>query len=154
MKSFMAVVLTGAAMAGCQSSHYLDSRTDPFRPSYGHDVIPVTHVDIVNPEPRGADGGIVISDEAPGTWIFTAPPTVTQVEHKTNDFDRFSLFNGVPVATACALHDHHAHARWFEPAESDPDNFKVDNKRQYAMNANIAAEWTGHTKSGAGFCEL
>lgn len=153
MKSFAVVLLACAALAGCQSSHYLDSRTDPFRPSYGQNVIPV-HVDIVNPDPRGPDGGVVISDETPGTWIFTAPQTVTQVEHKTGDFDRFSLYNGVPAPTDVPFMTVTVTRDRGTLAEGDPENFKVDNKREYAMNGGIAAEWTGHTKSGAGFCEL
>ena len=157
MKTFATVILTSSLiLAGCESSSPLDSRTNPDRPDYGKEAIavPPPHVDIVNPDPRGADGGVVITDQVVGTWTFTSPPTVTRVERKTADFDRFSLYTGIPAPTDVPFLVITVSRDRASTAEADPGTYQVSGKREYVMNGNIAQEWTGLTKAGAGFCEL
>ena len=106
------------------------------------------------PMPRRPDGGVAITEQVVGTWTFTAPPTVTRVERKTADFDRFSLYTGIPAPTDVPFLVITVSRDRTSLAETDADNYKVSGKREYVMNGNIAQEWTGLTKSGAGFCEL
>jgi len=157
MNTFATLILTSSlVLAGCESQNLLDSRTIPDRPAYGKETIavPPPHVDIVNPDPRGADGGVVITDQVVGTWTFTAPPTVTQVERKTADFDRFSLYTGIPAPADTPFLVLTVTRDRASTVEADTDNYRVSGKREYVMNGNIAQEWTGLTKAGAGFCEL
>ena len=157
MKTFATVILTSSLiLTGCDSFHLLDTRTDPDRPAYGKETIavPPPHVDILNPDPRGTDGGVVITDRVVGTWTFTTPPTVTRVERKTADYDRFLLYAGIPAPNDLPFLAITVSRDRASTVEDDPDTYRVTGKREYVMNGNIAQEWTGMTKEGAGFCEL
>jgi hypothetical protein len=144
----------GLMLAGCASEPFLARQTVPERAAYGSDVILVVpHVEIKNPEPRRADGGVVVSDVVRGTWKFDCPANVTQVEHRTGNYDQFSLYLGrpmpqdVPFIVVTVSRDRKSLA---EGAEE----YKISGRREYAMNGNIAQEWTGQMSDGAGFCEL
>jgi hypothetical protein len=157
MKTFATVILTSSLiLTGCESFHLLDTRTDPDRPAYGKEAIavPPPHVDIVNADPRAPGGGVIITQQVVGTWTFTTPPTVTRVERKTAVFDRFSLYTGIPAPTDVPFLVITVSRDRTSVAETEPDNYKVTGKREYVMNGNVAQEWTGQTKNGAGFCEL
>jgi hypothetical protein len=157
MNTFATLILTSSLiLAGCESANLLDSRTTPDRPDYGKEAIdvPPPQMGVGNPGPGGADSGVVITDQVVGTWTFTSPRTVTRVENKTADFHRFSIFAGIPAPTDVPFLVITVSRDRASTAEADPDNFQVSGKREYVMNGNIAQEWTGQTKAGAGFCEL
>jgi hypothetical protein len=144
----------GLLLAACQGEAFLERQTVPERPEYGTDVIPVVpHVDIKNPDPRRADGGIVVTEEVRGTWTFNCPPNVTQIERRTGNFDQYSLYmgrpmpNDVPFVVITVGRDRKSIA---EGAEE----YQISGRREYVMNGNIAQEWTGQMSNGAGFCEL
>ncbi len=151
MKTLVMVVLACSMLAGCDNPSFLQSRTDPDRPVYGKDVI---HVEIVNPDPRGPGGGVRITEEVAGTWSFTVPQTVTQVERRTNDIHRYSLFSGIPAANDVPFMTITVTRDRTSFTKADPEGYKVANYREFVMNGNIAQEWTGLTSAGAGFCEL
>jgi hypothetical protein len=159
MKMFMCMVaVLATAATGCGRSSIFDGRYMPERAEFGQEILPnppasTPQVRVVNADPVPGIGPVVI-EQVTGTWTFVTPPTVTRVERKTDEFSQFSLYNGRPspgdtpfvVITVSA-----------EPkgiAESDPENYKVANSRVYALNGNVAQEWTGNTKAGRGFCEL
>jgi hypothetical protein len=106
---------------------------------------------VVNQNPVGNP---VVVDQIAGTWTFVTPPTVTRVEHKTNEFSQYSLYDGRPAPgdTPFVVITVSADAKG--AAESDPENYKVTSSRTYALNGNVAQEWIGNTKTGRGFCEL
>jgi hypothetical protein len=150
MRIFAAVGLAGVlALAGCPPSpSILEKPTTPDRAKLGAWVIEV--------KPGGGgggSGGVVITDE-PGVWKFTVPTNVTQVTRKMEDWDRISLYRGPtrtmgePFVVVTVGGERVSHA------ETETTKYKVQGKREYVMNGNIAKEWTGQTSTGAGFCEL
>jgi hypothetical protein len=153
------VLAAGLLLAGgCAHSSYLDARYIPDRADYGDRALPpapppAPHVDIINPTPTGP-GGQIVEDVITGTWTFVTPPTVTRVEHKTDNFSQFSLYygrpgpNDLPFVVITVSNDPRG------IAQSDPATYKIANDREYTLNGSIAHEWTGNTKSGSGFCEM
>jgi hypothetical protein len=141
-------------LAACESPSFLETQTVPDRAAYGAEKIPVVpHVEIKNPDPRRADGGIIVTEEVRGTWKFKCPTNVTQFERRTGNFDQFSLYMGqpkpsdVPFVVITVGRDRTSLAEGSE-------EYKITGRREYAMNGNIAKEWTGQMANGAGFCEL
>jgi hypothetical protein len=155
MKMSLIVTLgSSLLLAACESPSFLETQTVPDRAAYGDDKIPVVpHVEIKNPDPRRVDGGITVTEEVRGTWKFKCPANVTQFERLTGTFDQFSLYmgqpkpNDVPFVVITVGRDRKSLAEGSE-------EYKITGRREYAMNGNIAKEWTGQTAAGAGFCEL
>jgi hypothetical protein len=143
----------GLMLAGCESEPFLAQRTVPERPEYGKDVIPVTHVDIRNPDPRGPGGGVVWTDVVRGTWTFGCPPNMTQTERRTGNFDQYSIYVGrpqpqdVPFVVITVSRDR-------RNISEGAAEYKITGRREYVLNGNVAQEWSGQMTDGAGFCEL
>jgi len=155
----MWLLVAAVMLAGCGSSSVFDQRYVPERAEFGNEKInvpPATtvgHVDIVNEDPTAGTGQVVVEQIA-GTWTFVTPPTVTRVERKTSEFSQYSLYNGRPEATDTPFVVITVSADAKGTAETDPETYKVTSSRVYALNGNVAQEWTGNTKTGRGFCEL
>ncbi len=155
MKRF--VTMLALLVGGCWSpTSILSDRTDPSRAGFGNQTIAVEPrgADTVNPDPRGPGGSLVVTEEIRGTWTFTCPATVTQLERKTAEYDQFSLYVGRPGATdkPFVVITVTKDRRTIAPA--DPAMYTISDQRQYALNGNIAEQWAGTTSDGAGFCEV
>jgi hypothetical protein len=156
------LVLTACTLAliGCAGSSKFDKEYAPDRAEFGATPIPVppppppplAHVEIVNDEPT-TNPGIAV-EHVTGTWIFTAPPTVTRVEKKTEDMWQVSIYQGVPALTDTPFVVIQISKDPQTLSETDKDTYKVKKQRQYILNGNMAQEWTGNTTDGSGFCEL
>lgn len=146
----------GILLAGCGGKGFLEQTTHPERPAYGDKEIvvppPPPHVDIVNPDPNGPGGPAI--EVVTGTWTFTAPPTVTRVERKNGDIDQFSLYNGRPEATDTPFLVITVTQDRISKVLSDPVEYPTPTEREYVLNGQVAREWKGLTKEGAGYCEL
>jgi hypothetical protein len=144
------------AFAGCSRTSYLDARYIPDRAEFGDTPIPASSVPPAGRSPASptTPAAQTMDDVTTGTWTFVTPPTVTRVEHKTDNYSQFSLYYGrpEPTDTPFLVITVSNDARGI--AESDPDTYRIINQREYALNGNTAHEWTGNTKTGAGFCEL
>ena len=103
---------------------------------------------------RGLAAGGWWSPDAPGTWKFTLPANVKQVVQNMAEWDRISLYVGMPQTTVEPFMVITVGGERESRAEKDRAKYTVAGKREYVMNGNIATEWTGQTKAGAGFCEL
>jgi hypothetical protein len=144
----------GLRLAACERQPSLETQAVSERPAYGKDVILVPpHVDIKNPDPRRADGGVIVTEEVRGTWKFNCPANVTQIERRTGNFDQFSLYMGrpqpqdVPFVVITVSRDRKSLAE-------GAAEYQITGRREYVMNGNVAQEWTGQMSNGAGFCEL
>jgi hypothetical protein len=95
---------------------------------------------------------VPVLPDQPGTWKFTLPANVRQVAREMQEWQRISLYIGMPRVTE-------------EPfmvitvgrereSRAEKAKYTITGKREYVMNGNIAVEWTGQTDTGAGFCEL
>lgn len=156
MKKLIVLMMT-VALAGCGGSSIFDGRYVPDRPNFGKEPIPVPPpgppLEIVNPDPVPGMAPEVV-ERITGTWTFVTPPTVTRVERKTAEFSQFSLYNGRPAPGDTPFVVITVSPTAQAMAEADTESFRVANSRVYALNGNVAKEWTGNTKTGRGFCEL
>jgi hypothetical protein len=157
------VLLTlAASLAGCYTTSPLAKRYVSVRPDYGDKELPnpgaapepVEHREIVNPSPVRNPPAPVYQDIVTGTWSFTTPPTTTRVERKNGGMSQFSIYMGRPAPEDKPLVVITVSADAKSLAESDPDAYKVKGTRTYALNGNIAKEWTGTTSAGVPFNEL
>jgi hypothetical protein len=151
MKILAAVMMAGAlALAGCPSGpSRLERATTPERAPFGGFVI------AASPKGPGGDGSAaVVVTDAPGTWKYTVPASVTQVTRKMQEWERISLFIGIPKATDEPFMVITVGKERESHAEAEKAKYNVTGKREYVMNGNIATEWTGQMNTGAGFCEL
>lgn len=150
------VVFSCAGLAGCAHESILTRQTVPFRAELSDKEIPVPppHVEVVNPSPIAPGEPLVLPTEVVGNWDFSAPRTVTQVEHKQGDTDQFLLYMGRPGPTDTPFVVITVAADQKSIAESDPATYKITGQRDYIMNGNVVHEWTGLMAGGAGFSEL
>jgi len=147
------LAIGGFALGGCRTHSFLDQQTVPDRAKYGSKALPVSEepaVKVVQPTPSGID---LPEDEVAGTWTFTVPATVTRVEHKTDAFDEYTLFNGRPGPNDKPFVVITVNKDRGGSAEKDAE-YKVASQRDYTMNGNVVHEWTGQTAAGVGFSEL
>jgi hypothetical protein len=166
VKRWMLIVGAVLAAGGCQSKNYLterynlpraDLKDDPIEVT--HEPAPVTAGETVNEEPTAQTPPAVPGtvDVITGTWDFSVPPTVTRVERKSADLQQFSLYNGRPAPADkpfVVITIAPSESDKGSLAEADPDKYKISNTRSYALNGNIAKEWTGRTSDGSAYCEL
>ena len=158
MKTFvMMLMVAGAGMlAGCAGDSFLEQRTQSDRATYGSVALPVPprRVETVNPDPLGPGGVLILPDRITGTWKFTVPETVTEVERRTAEYDQFLLYEGKPAPTDTPFVVITTTRDRAGTAEADTATYGISGQREYVLNGNIAKEWTGLTNTGAGFCEL
>ncbi len=155
----LAFVVLGTVLAvGCaRDTHsFLEFGTTPERATYGDEKITVepaaTRVTAGNPQPQILDP--IAETRITGTWTFTTPRTVTQVERRTGDYHQYSLYNGRPEPTDRPFAIITVSKDRSSTVEKEPATYKVSNKREYVMNGGLVQEWTGLTEAGAGFCEM
>ncbi len=149
-------IFAAGILCGCAQRNYLTLRTTPARAELKDTeiAVPAPHVEVVNPNPAGPGEPIVLPVEVTGTWTFTVPRTVTQVEQQEGDVDRFSLYNGRPAAMDTPFVVITVARDQKSIAEGDAATYKISAQRDYAMNGNVVHEWTGLTATGAAFSEL
>jgi len=162
----MLVLIAAIGVSGCASRNYLDERYNLSRADLKEEPIEVTHEpapvtvgETVNEEPTGQAPPSVpgVVDVVTGEWDFTVPPTVTRVERKSAELEQYSLYRGRPSGTEkpfVVITVSPAESDKGSLAEADPETYKISNTRSYALNGNIAREWTGRTNDGSAFCEL
>ncbi len=162
---FMVAGVAGVGgVGGCnwQARQPINERQIPDRAAYGDKALPYEppppHVEMVNPDPTARGGGRVpapvTEERITGTWTFVTPETVTRVEQQTGQFSRYSLYEGrpEPTDTPFLVITISKDARGMTP--SDPATYKIGGQRDYALNGNLAHEWSGNTNTGSGFSEL
>ncbi len=144
------IVVAALALAGCPSSpSRLEQATTPERATFGGYVI------ATSPRGPGGDGSAaVVVTDAPGVWKYTVPASVTTVTQKMQEWDKISLYIGIPKVTDEPFMVITVGKERESHAETEKAKYTVTGKREYVMNGNIATEWTGQISSGAGFCEL
>ncbi|HEY4329596.1 MAG TPA: hypothetical protein VGN88_07660 [Phycisphaerae bacterium] len=155
-RQFSITLLLTGLLAGCGTTSFLAQRTDSERAEFGNTPIVVSaHLDS---EPEGRAGGpgsnVNPVPDRPGTWNFTAPRNVTQVERKGGNLDQFSLYNGRPGPSDTPFVLITISRDRKTAVEAEPATYKISDTREYVMNGLVAKEWTGLTDTGAGFCEL
>jgi hypothetical protein len=153
--SMIVTLVAAVALGACAHDSFLEQRTNPDRAAYGDQVIPVPppHVEAVNPNPLNANT-MIVTEHIAGTWKFTVPNTVTQMEKKTVDYDQFSLYEGRPAPTDVPFLVITTTRERASIAQADPGMYKLSGQREYVMNGGVVQEWTGLTSTGAGFCEM
>jgi hypothetical protein len=162
MMKCVGILAMAMALAACSSTSPLDKRYVSVRPDYGDKALPnpgeapepVEHRDLVNPSPVRNPPAPMYQDIVTGTWTFTTPPTTTRVERKNGGMSQFSIYMGRPAPQDKPLVVITVSADAKSLAESDPETYKVTGTRTYALNGNIAKEWTGQTSAGVPFNEL
>lgn len=111
------------------------------------------------PARRAATPGLDIAPPAPeetvtGTYTFTVPDTVTQVQRQTGNFQQFLLYWGQPQGNdtpflVITLGQN------MQPRATAPDaTMQVQNTRTYLLNGLLTREWTGYTANKRPFAEI
>lgn len=155
LNKWNALLLAALCVAGCRvGDSYLETRTTPERAEYGGQAIDVPPAPVKPASAPAERGEPIVVDQVTGTWTFTVPRTVTQVERRSADYHQYSLYNGQPQPTDRPFMIITVSRDRASIAEKEPATYKVSNKREYVINGNIAQEWTGLTDAGAGFCEM
>jgi hypothetical protein len=148
MKFYPALLMAAVLLGGCA--------VDPIVRQQQIDRAKLTEEPVMLPTPTPAVAGVSPTDprsiappvvpEVKGTYVFSTPPTVTQIHQTTAAFDQFVLYMGRPQPADKPFMVITVAEKVSTYSDNPLGNYTVANKRTYIMNGLIVAETTGFTK--------
>ncbi len=152
MKKLIMIAVVGV-VGGCEMPSILTEPTQSPRAKFGNAVLATRPT---TPEVGSGflDTPVVELNRIGGTWTFTVPPTVTQVERRTAEYHQFSLYVGRPAPTDTPFLVITVGRNPKSVVWAEPQTYKNPQSREYILNGEAAAESVGLTDSGAAYTEL
>jgi hypothetical protein len=141
-------------LAGCQHEYFLARPAWVPRAELDETALAAKAPATEGAAGGGAGGTQTVEDTVTGTYTFTTPKNVTELQVGSTDYSVYQLYVGEAKPTDTPLVVITVASKIESEAASGAGDLKAVKSRSYTLNGLTTQEWTGKTTEGLPFCEL
>jgi hypothetical protein len=141
-------------LAGCQHEYFLSQAAWVPRADLDEKALAAKAPVVSTVTREGTAATQTVEDSVTGTYTFTTPKNVTQLQVGSTEYSVYQLYVGEARPTDTPLLVITVAPKVESEAASGAGDLKMEKSRSYSLNGLATQEWTGKTTQGLPFCEL